>query len=100
MTSTPTIALRTATTSDADAAHALLRELGYEGIDPGTFRQGFDAVLADLSQRVWLAEIEGRVVGLMSISRRPQVRLAGPIVTIDELVVTEAARGSGIGAKL
>jgi N-acetylglutamate synthase-like GNAT family acetyltransferase len=100
MTETPPITLRTATLTDADTAHALVRELGYEGIDPATFRRGFEAVLADRSQCVWLAEREGLVVGLMSISQRPQVRLAGPIVTIDELVVTEAARGSGIGAKL
>lgn len=69
-------------------------------LDPGTLAHGFAAVLADPLQCVWLAEREGRVVGLMSMSRRPQLRLAGPIVTIDEMIVTEDARGAGIGAKL
>jgi GNAT superfamily N-acetyltransferase len=92
--------LRTATAADTEAAHALLRELGYATLEPGAFAIAFAAVLADPSQRVWLAEREGRVVGLMSMSQRPQLRLAGTIVTIDEMVVTEGARGAGIGAAL
>jgi N-acetylglutamate synthase-like GNAT family acetyltransferase len=36
----------------------------------------------------------------MAVSRRPQIRLAGDVMTIDELVVTETARGKGVGARL
>jgi GNAT superfamily N-acetyltransferase len=39
-------------------------------------------------------------VGLMSLSTRPQIRLAGPIMTVDELVVAEEARGAGVGREL
>jgi N-acetylglutamate synthase-like GNAT family acetyltransferase len=92
--------VRRASTADTESARGLLRELGYAGIDEAAFALGFAAVLADPLQSVWLAEQEGRVVGLMSLSWRPQVRIAGLIMTIDELVVTEGARGSGLGAKL
>ena len=46
------------------------------------------------------AELRGAVVGLMSLSMRPQIRLAGLIMTVDELVVAEGARGAGVGAAL
>jgi GNAT superfamily N-acetyltransferase len=92
--------LRRATRDDTDAARALLEELGYAFADEPTFARGFAAVLADSAQAVWLATGKGTVLGLMSMSSRPQVRLAGVIVTIDELVVHELARGQGVGASL
>ena len=92
--------IRRATANDAGAAGSLLRELGYLGIDEAAFVAGFAAVLADPAQSVWLAEGDGRPLGLMSVSHRPQVRLAGLIMTIDELVVTEDVRGTGIGGAL
>jgi N-acetylglutamate synthase-like GNAT family acetyltransferase len=92
--------LRKARPEDAELARSLIGELGYAGLDEQTFSRGFRAVLADAAQQVWLAEEGGQVVGLMSISTRPQVRFAGCVVSIDELVVTARARGGGIGAKM
>jgi N-acetylglutamate synthase-like GNAT family acetyltransferase len=57
-------------------------------------------VLADRSQQVWLADLGGKVVALMTLGARPQVRLGGVVMTIDELVVTEGARGAGVGTTL
>jgi GNAT superfamily N-acetyltransferase len=94
------LSIRKATAADSETARALVGELGYGGLDADVFAGGFAAVLADPAQEVWLAEQDGRVVALMSLARRPQVRLAGFVLTIDELVVTEAARGAGIGTKL
>ncbi len=94
------VTLRRATKDDVEAAHALVVDLGYTGIDPADFARGYAAVLADPAQCVWLAERAGLVVGLMSLGTRPQIRLAGPITTIDELVVARHARGLGVGARL
>ena len=99
-TEAPETTLRKATRADAAAAHVLLHELGYEKLDAPSFRAAFEAVLADPLQTVWLAERDGQVLGLMSLSRRPQLRLGGLIVTVDEMVVAERARGSGVGARL
>jgi N-acetylglutamate synthase-like GNAT family acetyltransferase len=94
------IALRKATSADATSALALVRELGYGGLDELIFARVFSAVLDAPSQQVWLAEQNDVIAGLMSIIIKPQIRLAGFVVTIDELVVTEASRGEGVGTKL
>lgn len=94
------IDLRLARAGDSEAVHALIEELGYAGIENEDFAHGYAAVLADATQQVWLAERNGVVVGLMSLSVRPQVRLAGTILTVDELIVSELARGAGAGRKL
>ena len=41
-----------------------------------------------------------KVLGLASMSERPQLRLGASLVTIDEFVISEAARGRGVGALL
>ena len=64
--------LRRARPGDAEHAWSLIGELGYTGLDEEAFSRGFGAVLADPAQQVWLAEEGGQVVGLMSISTRPQ----------------------------
>jgi N-acetylglutamate synthase-like GNAT family acetyltransferase len=94
------ITLRLARAGDLASVRALIEELGYTGIEPEAFAQGYAAVLADGAQRIWLAELRGALVGLMSLSTRPQLRLAGPITTVDELVVSEGARGAGVGKEL
>lgn len=94
---------RLAAPSDGDALYALLPELGY----PGGSRAMFDATLArvlgDPTQRLWVA-VGGasaeRIVGMVAVTMRPQLRLGGLLVTVDELVVTADARGRGVGGAL
>jgi N-acetylglutamate synthase-like GNAT family acetyltransferase len=95
-----TASFRLATAADAETVRGLVEELGYGGLDGQTFAAGFAAVLADQAQQVWLAELGGRVVALMTLAIRPQVRLGGAVMTIDELVVAEGARAAGVGTKL
>src|SRR5260221_4169998 len=90
------LVVRPAVDADAESARALIRELGYGGLDAQTFSRGFAAVLADSTQRAWVAEKDGQVVGLMSLSVRPQLRLGGSLVTIDETVLAEQPLGKGI----
>lgn len=92
--------LRLACAADVAAVHGLIAELGYADLEKDAFARGYSSVLCDAAQQVWLAELDGLVVGLMSLSARPQMRLAGPIVTVDELVVSERARGAGVGKML
>jgi len=92
--------LRRAEAADAETARALIAELGYGGHDAASFARGFSEVLGAAGSVVWMAEEEGRVLGLLSLSWRPQIRLGAALMTIDEIVVAEAARGKGIGRAL
>ena len=92
--------LRKTTLADAEAVRALIEELGYGPLDEHAFSLGLAAVLADPAQQLLVAEVEELVVGFMSLDIKPQVRLVGLVVTIDELVVTERARGRGVGRLL
>ncbi len=91
--------VRPATAADARPLQALVRELGYEVA-------GFEGSLVRLAHanptRVWVAdEAAGEMIlGMMSLSHTEQLRLGGLVVSIDELVVTAAARGGGVGAAL
>lgn len=85
---------------DADAIFALLHELGYTELARDAFSRAFGAVLGHADMKVWVAEEDAVIVGMISLSRRPQMRLGGAIATIDELVIASAWRGKGIGADL
>lgn len=49
---------------------------------------------------ILLAEHAGRVIGLLSYSIRPDLYHAAPTALIEELVVSAAARGLGVGSTL
>ena len=93
--------IRNATGTDVDSALRLIESLGYPGIDAESFESVFNTVLNHPEMILLLAEDSlGRVVGMASISRRPQLRLAGILVSLDELVVAEDVRGQGVGRLL
>lgn len=87
--------------SDLGVAYELIVALGYLNLGRDDFAAAFAAVLAHPEMLVFVAEGPGRgVVGLLSLSYRPQLRLGGRIATIDELVVRAGARGGGVGCAL
>jgi GNAT superfamily N-acetyltransferase len=96
------VAVRPAEGRDAEAVHALLGELGYDGLDVARFASSFARLAEATPPHVWVAHfgLEGVAVGVMSLSWAEQLRLGGIVVSIDELVVTESARGRGAGAAL
>jgi N-acetylglutamate synthase-like GNAT family acetyltransferase len=97
----PIPAIRPAVSSDATALLELLHELGYSDLDVDAHARAFALVLAHPEIRVLIAESEsGRVIGLLTLSHRPQLRLGGTLVTVDELVVARDARGHGVGRAL
>jgi N-acetylglutamate synthase-like GNAT family acetyltransferase len=96
------LTIRDAVIEDIDAICNLIVELGYAQVDPSRFRSAFRELLARPDLRVLIAEdsTNRQVIGLASMSSRPQIRLGGTLVTIDEFVVSQRARGRGVGHAL
>ena len=93
--------IRLATESDVQDAYKLMGELGYPDLSRARFGETFQSVLEHPAMTLIVAEgDDGEVIGLASISRRPQLRLIADLITIDELVVTRSARGRGVGQAL
>ena len=77
-----------------------MAELGYPDLTIARFAEVYSSVQKHPAMTLIVAEDDGEVVGLASISRRPQLRLAADLITIDELVVADSARGLGVGRAL
>lgn len=93
--------IRLSTESDVQGAYKLMGELGYPDLSRVRFGENFQSVLEHPAMTLIVAEgDDGEVIGLASISRRPQLRLIADLITIDELVVTRSARGRGVGQAL
>ncbi len=92
--------IRPATESDLQAAFKLMVELGYPDLSIARFAETYSSVENHPAMTLIVAEVEGEVVGLASISRRPQLRLTADLITVDELVVSDSARGLGVGRAL
>ncbi len=93
MLTTPMI--RSAAAADAPAITALLRDLGYPG-EPDRVSATLRQLLDDPSAFVVVAVDDDRgVVGLLSLSCRPVLRLQGVAATIEELAVRSDARARG-----
>ena len=95
----PTL-VRTARPSDADPVANLIAQLGNssegtDGVGPRI------AQLADTpSDAVLVAEVDGRVVGLVSLHVTPFFNRGTSRGRITALVVDESARGHGVGRAL
>jgi GNAT superfamily N-acetyltransferase len=86
---------------DLQSAFGLMSELGYPGLSLPQFIKAYHAVLEHPTMFLLVAEDNnGRIIGLASMTSRPQLRLTANLVTLDELVVADHARGQGVGKKL
>ena len=95
------VIIRLATEADVQPSFKLMTELGYPNLSPPRFVETYRSVLAHPGMTLIVAEAhDGEVVGLASITVRPQLRLTGQLITIDELVVADRARGQFVGRAL
>ena len=91
--------VRRARPGDASHVFALVEQLGYTPDHRG-FDETFAQVVRHPEAAVYVA-VEGlRVIGYLSMSQRPQIRLGHRAANIDELAVEESRRGDGIGTAL
>jgi GNAT superfamily N-acetyltransferase len=93
--------IRNAVEGDVETAFRMIESLGYANIEPDDFKRIYRETLHHRDTYVFLAQdSHGRGLGLMTVSQRPQLRLAGILLSIDELVVIDEARGLGVGRAL
>jgi GNAT superfamily N-acetyltransferase len=94
----PAIRLRAMTCGDVADGVALLAQLGYV-MTADTAAGRMRDVLSTPDHRLLLAEIEGRIVGLMHVFLRPAVENPREAV-VQALVVDEGCRRAGVGRAL
>lgn len=82
--------VRPASLQDGVAVLALLEEVGYYP-EPISFAQTYRKTLANPSFLVRVAEAEGKIVGVASLSLRYQLGLGGLLACLDELAIADGA---------
>jgi GNAT superfamily N-acetyltransferase len=93
------VIIRPPTDEDAEALSVLLGELGYPtGANeiPGRLA----ALRGDPRVAMWVAEVDESVVGLATAHIIASIHAPAPVAMLTVLVVSERARGRGIGARL
>jgi GNAT superfamily N-acetyltransferase len=88
----------------AQAHHApriadLLGQLGHPS-EPGEVRKKISALADSRADCIWLAQSQGKVVGLLAFHLTPLLHAPGNLGRITALVVDEEFRGKGIGKLL
>lgn len=81
---------RDARPADASAAHLLIGQLA-DAPDEAAFRARFERVLATDDHRIVVAEVEGKVVGVLHMFERPALEKPCEAV-VQALVVDSDAR--------
>jgi len=98
--------IRQATVEDSGVIAQLMTQLteasGYEGwqVSPERVEESLRKMADNDAYQVLLAEDEGQVVGLLSLSFRHTLFHLAPSALIDELVVEQGHRGRGVGQRL
>jgi GNAT superfamily N-acetyltransferase len=83
---------------DGPAAARLLRQLGY-ATDEAEIAERIARLGAAPHHRALVAELDGRIVGLLHVFERPALEKPSEAV-VQALVVDEASRGTGVGRAL
>lgn len=98
------VTIRLGYSDDISAMANLLSELfAIENdftIDPETQSRGLELLLQNLQSVVLVAEIDHCVVGMISLQRVISTAMGEYVGIIEDVVVSEAYRGCGIGTKL
>lgn len=92
--------IRTADRADAAAVDALLDQLGYPPDGPAATAHRIDAWAGDPSGAAYVAEAGADVLGVVAVHVSPFFERDGSWGRIVALVVSERARGHGVGSRL
>jgi ribosomal protein S18 acetylase RimI-like enzyme len=90
--------VRDARPADVSAVHRLIGQLA-DPVDEAAFRARFEHVLATDDHRIIVADVEGKLVGVLHMFERPALEKPCEAV-VQALVVDSDARGSGVGEAL
>ena len=90
--------VRDARPADVSAVHRLIGQLA-DAPDEAAFRARFERVLATDDHRIIVADVEGKVVGVLHMFERPALEKPCEGV-VQALVVDSDARSSGVGEAL
>ncbi|MGZ8631230.1 MAG: N-acetyltransferase family protein [Actinomycetota bacterium] len=98
------VAVRMASPDDWPAVAGLLVELG-RGVASGTaddptHRQSFAGHLRQLGHVTLVAELDGELVGVIDMEYHQRLGDHRPQARVNDVVVTERARGAGVGTAL
>ena len=96
------VTVRSATAADHDRVLELVGKLGHVfPVDPGKFSETYSFVIGDTDRTlVYVAESDGEVVGYCLTTLSPLLYSNGPSAQLQEIVVDEDARVSGVGTAL
>ena len=99
------ILIREATIKDQAQVFDLLRQLmtsvnAESPINKPSGAKTFREVIEEEKGAVLLAEENGQMLGLITLSYTVAIRCGGIYSCIEEFIVTESARGKGVGSKL
>ena len=95
------ISIRDARPGDEPDVVRLVTELASEGGEASPVSEAFVRdFLASSQVHLLLAEVDGKIAGLLSYSVRSDLYHAAPSAMIDEFVVSAAYRGCGIGSAM
>ena len=68
--------------------------------DPATQSKGLTSLLQSASAKAWVADHQGRAVGMMTLQTLVSTAEGGPVGLIEDLVVSSEWRGRGLGRRL
>jgi hypothetical protein len=80
------VEVRSATLQDGVAVMELLESVGYYP-DPLSFAKAFRTTIVDPKFLVRVAELDGRIVGVATLSLRYQLGLGGLLAWLDEIAI-------------
>jgi GNAT superfamily N-acetyltransferase len=94
-----TVRLRAPHPDDTARIATLLDQLGHPA-DPADVPRRVTAIEQDPDADIWIAELDGVVVGFATALMIAALHMDGPVAQLTSLVVDERVRGQGIGARL
>ena len=97
--------IREATINDQAEVFNLLRQLITSTLPESPINQPgaietFRKIVEDEQGTILVAEEDGQMLGLVTLSYPVAIRCGGSYSCIEEFIVTEQARGKGVGSKL